>query len=153
MWVYEKLSHAASHRFDANGSPLSRMQSPSEIIVDPRLFLERYEQASPTEASGGSVTNIHPDDMFSLPSVYSAICSGVVRNLVSMAPPELLDWANVKELYCMGGALKRNPLLLEQLMTEYPSVDMNSISEDKVIEACVGAALYTATVIEASKSS
>lgn len=53
----------------------------------------------------------------------------------------------------MGGAMKRNPLLLEQLISEYSSVDMNCISEDNVIEACVGAALYTAAVIEGSESS
>ncbi|KAM3178511.1 hypothetical protein ACTXT7_002391 [Hymenolepis weldensis] len=187
--VYEKLSPAASYHFNVNGSPLAPMQLASEIIVDPRLFGERYDQASSMENSGGSVTNIHPDDIFSLPAVYAAVCSGVVRNLVSMAPPEssefdqtkdflgvlttlfqpllrfplvsnekkngfgLLIWANVKKLYCMGGAMKRNPLLLEQLISEYSSVDMNCISEDKVIEACVGAALYTATVIEGSESS
>lgn len=88
--VYEKLSHAAGYHFNVNVSPLAPIQFASEIIVDPRLFGERYDQASSMEASGGSVTNIHPDDIFSLPAVYAAVCSGVVRNLVSMAPPEVI---------------------------------------------------------------
>lgn len=90
--VYEKLSHVSSPSVDMNGSPMSPSPiiSPSEIIVDPRLFEERFDQVSPTEPLGGSVTNIHPDDMFNLPAVYAAVCNGVVRNLVSMAPPEVI---------------------------------------------------------------
>lgn len=43
--------------------------------------------------------------------------------------------------------MNRNPLLLKTLKSEYASADVNCISEDKVIDACVGAALFTATVI------
>lgn len=74
--------------------------SVSEINVDPRLFGERYcesvevkdyegVEAMETVTTGASVTNIHPDDVFSLPAIYAAVCRGVVRNLVSMAPPEV----------------------------------------------------------------
>ncbi|KAM7539352.1 hypothetical protein Aperf_G00000048625 [Anoplocephala perfoliata] len=148
--VYEKLSHTVDDQPD---SPLSLAQPISEMVVDPRLFGERYNEISPVEynektnSTGASVTNIHPDDIFSLPAVYSAVCSGVVRNLVSMAPLELLVWANVRKLYCMGGAMKRNPLLLKTLKSEYASADVTCISEDDVIDSCVGAALYTATLI------
>ncbi|KAL5967268.1 Sedoheptulokinase [Taenia solium] len=156
--IYEKLSHAASNQLEHDDSPIATMMSVSEINVDPRLFGERYcesveakdyEGAETTEAvtTGASVTNIHPDDVFSLPAIYAAVCRGVVRNLVSMAPPELLVWANVKQLYCMGGALKRNPLLLHQLKSEYSRADVTCVSEDNVVEACVGAALFTATLV------
>ena len=59
----------------------------------------------------------------------------------------MLTWANVKRLYCMGGALKRNPLLLEQLKYEFSQADVTCILEDNVVEACVGAALYTAAIL------
>ncbi|CUT99324.1 sedoheptulokinase [Echinococcus multilocularis] len=150
--IYEKLSHAASGQIERKDSPKAAMMSSSEINVDPRLFGERYCEAvgvkdyEPVEP-GASVTNIHPDDVFSLPAIYAAVCRGVVRNLVSMAPPELLVWANVKQLYCMGGALKRNPLLLHQLKSEYSLANVNCVSEDNVVEACVGAALFTATIV------
>ncbi|VDM30808.1 unnamed protein product [Hydatigera taeniaeformis] len=156
--IYEKLSHAASGQLEHNDSPIATMMSVSEINVDPRLFGERfcesveiegYERVEPSVAvtTGASVTNIHPDDVFSLPAIYAAVCRGVVRNLVGMAPPELLVWANVKQLYCMGGALKRNPLLLHQLQSEYSPANVTCVSEDKVVEACVGAALFTATLV------
>ncbi|KAL5106299.1 Sedoheptulokinase [Taenia crassiceps] len=156
--IYEKLSHAASGQLEHDESRIGAMMSVSEINVDPRLFGERYcesievkdyEGVEPMEAvtTGASVTNIHPDDVFSLPTIYAAVCRGVVRNLVSMAPPELLVWANVKQLYCMGGALKRNPLLLHQLKSEYSRANVTCASEDNVVEACVGAALFTATLV------
>ncbi len=59
------------------------------LRVDPRLFGERYCELEGDEPCGASVSNIHPGDLASLPAVYTAICRGVIKNLVEMAPPEV----------------------------------------------------------------
>lgn len=103
--MYEKLSHTADDQLDVNRSPLSQVQSISEMIVDPRLFGERYNEVSSmehseaTKSTGASVTNIHPDNIFSLPAVYAAVCIGVARNLVNMAPPEVTFISPTEEIF------------------------------------------------------
>ncbi|VDL93907.1 unnamed protein product [Schistocephalus solidus] len=59
----------------------------------------------------------------------------------------LLVASNIKHLYCMGGALKRNPILLQQLEKEYKSLECLPNTES--IEACVGVALFTGSILTA----
>ncbi|VDN11384.1 unnamed protein product [Dibothriocephalus latus] len=63
---------------------------------------------------------------------------------------QLLVSSNIKQLCCMGGALKRNPVLLQQLKKEYQSLECLPNTES--IEACVGVALYTASVLTSQRS-
>ncbi|BHF76381.1 hypothetical protein SprV_0501947900 [Sparganum proliferum] len=132
--VYERLTHIPVRRSEKQG-----------MVVIPRLFGERN---SPEDSA--SVLKIQSEHL-SLGEVYAAICEGVVQNLVSMAPEELLVAANIRRLYCMGGALKRNPILLEQLEKEYKSLECLPNTES--IEACVGVALYSASVLTSKHSS
>ncbi len=65
---------------------------------------------------------------------------------------QLLSWAKVQRLFCMGGALKRNPMLLEHLEVEYAGAGVECLAQaDASVEACVGAALFTNAVATSKK--
>lgn len=128
--VYDRLTHIQVRKSERPG-----------MVVVPRLFGERN-----SADESASVLKIQSENLC-LGEVYAAICEGVVQNLVSMAPEELLVASNIKHLYCMGGALKRNPILLQQLEKEYKSLECLPNTES--IEACVGVALFTGSILTA----
>uniref|UniRef100_A0A1B6GLB0 Sedoheptulokinase n=1 Tax=Cuerna arida TaxID=1464854 RepID=A0A1B6GLB0_9HEMI len=77
----------------------------STLCVVPTLLGERH---SPQQ--NASISNIDPGSLH-LGQVFKAICRGIVENLHSMMPREMLLKANISRILGIGSALMRNQVL------------------------------------------
>ncbi|NWQ64739.1 SHPK Sedoheptulokinase, partial [Neopipo cinnamomea] len=106
-------------------------QNHSKLSVHPTIFGERHipEQL-------GSVTNIAASEL-SLGHVTRALCRGIVQNLSSMLPVQLLRDTGVRRILGSGSALARNEVLRQEVERTFPF----PVVYGKDVDAAVGAAM------------
>ena len=106
-------------------------QPSTDLCVTPTLLGERHD---PT--SFGLVSNISSTNL-SLGHVTRGICRGILANLATMMPPQMLLAAGVKRIMGSGSALSRNEVLKQEVerMSPLPVV----YGED--VDSAVGVAM------------
>uniref|UniRef100_A0A3B1JUK5 Sedoheptulokinase n=2 Tax=Astyanax mexicanus TaxID=7994 RepID=A0A3B1JUK5_ASTMX len=90
------------------------IQPTTDLCVTPTLLGERH---NPT--SLGLVSNISPSNL-SLGHMTRAMCRGILTNLATMMPPEVLVAAGVKRIMGSGSALARVEVLKQELERAFP---------------------------------
>ncbi|XP_066515032.1 sedoheptulokinase isoform X1 [Hoplias malabaricus] len=90
------------------------IQPSTDLCVTPTLLGERHD---PTRL--GQVSNISPSSL-SLGQVTRAICRGILANLASMMPPQVLLDAGVRRIMGSGSALTRNEVLKQEVEKVFP---------------------------------
>lgn len=81
----------------------------STLCVVPTLLGERH-----APQQNASISNIDPGNL-SLGLVFKAICQGIIHNLHSMMPREMLIKANISRILGIGSALTRNEVLQKEV--------------------------------------
>ncbi|XP_017570350.2 sedoheptulokinase [Pygocentrus nattereri] len=106
-------------------------QPNTDLCVTPTLLGERH---NPT--SLGRVSDISPTNL-SLGHVTRGVCRGILANLATMMPPQMLLAAGVKRIMGSGSALSRNEVLKQEVerMSPLPVV----YGED--VDSAVGVAM------------
>ncbi|XP_013875085.1 sedoheptulokinase [Austrofundulus limnaeus] len=89
-------------------------QETSDLMVSPTVLGERH---APVRL--GHVTNISTSNL-SLGHVFRALCRGVLTNISSMMPAELLHQAGVSRIVGCGSALARNEVLRQEVEKTFP---------------------------------
>ncbi|XP_049858512.1 sedoheptulokinase-like [Schistocerca gregaria] len=108
----------------------------SSLKVIPTLLGERH---SPEQ--NATVTNIDLGNL-SLGQVFRALCSGVIENLHSMMPREVLLDSSIKRILGIGSALTRNKVLQAEVQHWY-QLPIDFVSGG---DAAMGAALSALSV-------
>nr|CAD7453650.1 unnamed protein product [Timema tahoe] len=103
----------------------------SSLQVIPTLLGERH-----APEQNATVTNIDPGNL-GLGQVFRALCSGVIHNLHSMMPREILLDNNIERIVGIGSALTRNKVLQQEVEHWYQLPVQFVAGED----AAVGAAM------------
>nr|XP_046267008.1 sedoheptulokinase [Scatophagus argus] len=100
--LYEKLIRSALN------------QETSDLRVSPTILGERHNPLCM-----GQVTNISPTNL-SLGHLTRALCRGILENITSMMPVELLQQAGVSRIVGSGSAIARNEVLRQELERAFP---------------------------------
>ncbi|XP_047234653.1 sedoheptulokinase isoform X2 [Girardinichthys multiradiatus] len=89
-------------------------QETSDLMVRPTILGERHDPLCL-----GQVTNIYSSNL-SLGHLFRALCHGVVGNITSMMPLELLKQAGIRRIMASGSALTRNEVLRQEVERSFP---------------------------------
>ncbi|RZF35494.1 hypothetical protein LSTR_LSTR010185 [Laodelphax striatellus] len=85
----------------------------SGLCVVPTLLGERH-----APQQNASISNIDPGNL-SLGKVFKSVCRGIITNLHSVMPREMLLDANISRILGIGSALTRNKILQEEVRRSY----------------------------------
>lgn len=107
-----------------------------EVQVDPTLFGERHRPGA-----RASVRNIGPQGV-GLGGAMQALCRGLLHNIHSMMPRELLVKAGVARIVGTGKALTRNPALQQAVRDTYGLELVLGRSSDAALGAAIAVLLY-----------
>ncbi|XP_045473758.1 sedoheptulokinase-like isoform X2 [Harmonia axyridis] len=77
----------------------------SDLVVNPTCWGERHNPGLTASVSNINVGNLE------LGQIFKAICEGMIRNLHSMMPKEVLEQSNIKRIVCSGSGITRNETL------------------------------------------
>ncbi|XP_044753729.1 sedoheptulokinase-like isoform X2 [Coccinella septempunctata] len=77
----------------------------SDLEVNPTCWGERHNPELTASVSNINVGNL------GLGQVFKAMCEGLIKNLHSMMPKEVLEDASVKRIVCSGSGITRNETL------------------------------------------
>lgn len=102
LCLYEKLIGCALN------------QETSDLRVRPTILGERHNPMCL-----GQVTNISSAN-FSLGHVTRALCCGILDNMASMMPADLLQQAGVRRIVGSGSAIARNQVLRQEVERAFP---------------------------------
>ncbi|XP_075220557.1 sedoheptulokinase-like isoform X2 [Lycorma delicatula] len=91
----------------------SQLSAESSLVVIPTLLGERH-----VPQQNASVLNIDPGNL-SLSKMFKAICKGIITNLHSFIPREMLLDANISRILGIGSALLRNEVLQNEVRQCY----------------------------------
>ncbi|KAG0412709.1 hypothetical protein HPB47_010154 [Ixodes persulcatus] len=113
-------------------------QSPTDdqIRVDPTLFGERHRPGA-----RASVHGIGPQGV-GLGGAMHALCRGLLQNLHSMMPRDVLVKAGVTRIVGTGKALTRNPALQQAVRDTYGLELVLGRSSDAALGAAIAVLLY-----------
>lgn len=113
-------------------------QSPTDdqIRVDPTLFGERHRPGA-----RASVHGIGPQGV-GLGGAMHALCKGLLQNLHSMMPRDVLVKAGVTRIVGTGKALTRNPALQQAVRDTYGLELVLGRSSDAALGAAIAVLLY-----------
>ena len=100
--LYEKLIHCALN------------QGTSDLRVSPTVLGERHNPLCLAQVTNISATSL------SLGHVTRALCRGVLDNITSMMPAELLQQVGVTRIVGSGSALARNEVLRQEVEKAFP---------------------------------
>lgn len=89
-------------------------QETSDLRVSPTILGERHNPLCL-----GQVTNISPTNL-SLGHLTRAICRGILDNITSMMPTELLQEVGVNRIVGSGSAIARNEVLRQEVEKAFP---------------------------------
>ncbi|XP_049891140.1 sedoheptulokinase [Epinephelus moara] len=84
-------------------------QETTDLRVSPTILGERHDPLSLAQVTNISTTNL------SLGHVTRALCRGVIDNITSMMPTELLQQAGVSRIVGSGSAIARNEVLRQEV--------------------------------------
>lgn len=103
----------------------------SSLQVVPTLLGERH-----VPEQNASILNVDPGTL-GLGQVFRAVCSGIIENLHSMMPREMLVASNIARIIGIGSALTRNKVLQKEVQDWY-KLPVDFVSGG---DAAMGAAL------------
>ncbi|KAF7272156.1 sedoheptulokinase-like isoform X2 [Rhynchophorus ferrugineus] len=107
----------------------------SDLIIIPRCLGERH-----APNAYGSVSNINVGNL-ALGKVFRALCRGLLENLHSMMPKEILQEAKIKRIVGNGSGLSRNVVLQKEVQHLYQLPLVFTKGGDAAKGAAMGAAL------------
>ncbi|XP_024121466.2 sedoheptulokinase isoform X2 [Oryzias melastigma] len=106
---------------------LALNQESSDLRMIPTILGERHDPGSL-----GQVTHISTSNL-SLGHVTRALCRGVLSNLASMMPAELLGNAGVSRIVGSGSALERNQVFRQEVERAFPFQVMYGKNADSAV--------------------
>lgn len=115
LCVYEKLIGCALN------------QDTSNLRVRPTILGERHEPTCLAQVSNISSTNL------SLGHVTRALCCGILDNLATMMPADLLQQAGVTRIVASGSAIARNQVLRQEVERTFPLPVVYGLNADSAV--------------------
>lgn len=119
LFLYEKLIGCALN------------QGTSDLRVRPTILGERHNPMCLAQVSNISSSNL------SLGHVTRALCSGILDNMASMMPLDLLQQAGVRRIVASGSAIARNQVLRQELERTYPLPMVYGLNADSAVGAAM----------------
>lgn len=119
LCLYQKLIGSAQN------------QGTTDLRVRPTILGERHNTTCLAQVSNISSSNL------SLGHVTRALCSGILDNIASMMPADLLEQAGVRRIVASGSAIAQNQVLRQELERTYPLPVVYGLNA----ESAVGAAM------------
>lgn len=113
--VYEKLIGCALN------------QETSDLRVKPTILGERHNSSCLAQVSNISSVNL------SLGHVTRALCCGILENMASMMPAELLQQAGVTRIVASGSAIARNQVLRQEVERTFPLPVAYGLNADSAV--------------------
>lgn len=115
LCVYEKLIGCALK------------QETSDLRVRPTVLGERHDPMCLAQVSNISSANL------SLGHVTRALCCGILENMASMMPAELLQQAGVKRIVASGSAVSHNQVLRQEVERTFPMPVVYGLNADSAV--------------------
>ncbi|XP_050304549.1 sedoheptulokinase-like isoform X2 [Anthonomus grandis grandis] len=109
--------------------------SVSDLVIKPTCLGERHSRET-----GGSIQNIHVGNV-GLGQVFRALCRGLIENLHSMMPKEILQEAKINRIVGNGSGLSRNNVLQKEIQRLYQLPLVFTTGGDAAKGAAMAAAL------------
>lgn len=113
------------------------IKSTAEKITEIKPTLNKERATPDADHSGASVTNILSDNI-SLSSVYQQLCLGLINNVHTMIPQDVLLSGGVTEILCTGSVFKRHPQIVASVRQIYDRMIVKVVDN---VDAAYGAVL------------
>lgn len=102
-------------------------QESSDLRVRPTVLGERHDPTGLAQVSNISSANL------SLGHVTRALCCGILDNVASMMPAELLRQAGVTRIVASGSGIARNPVLKQEVERTFPLPVVYGLNADSAV--------------------